>query len=290
MMLHAANPRSALPARAVRRNALQPRAPRALVTRVRAEEKSGLAKVADSFGMPSDDGFFGFTPFSEMWVGRWSMLGFVSSIVVEFVTGKGTLAQVGLPAPSMPLLVAMVAVFGGATVVGSVVTVQQLVTKKMSRTSIDRYRSFLGLTKEDDWMSDTTARRMKGKADFTTPGVDTAAIEEVRREGMPADRFLSVDGTAAAQSTAEDMKAGVAVAEEPVAEPTPSSRPQISQSQLYSLDEAQYARDVEIANGRAAMVGFLAAILVEAATGKGIILQIIAYLKWSGILGPMSGF
>lgn len=40
----------------------------------------------------------------------------------------------------------------------------------------------------------------------------------------------------------------------------------------------------------AAMLGFLAAIAVEAATGKGIILQIIGYLKWSGILGPMSGF
>lgn len=38
------------------------------------------------------------------------------------------------------------------------------------------------------------------------------------------------------------------------------------------------------------MLGFLAAILVEAATGKGIILQIITYLKWSGLLGPMSGF
>lgn len=33
-----------------------------------------------------------------------------------------------------------------------------------------------------------------------------------------------------------------------------------------------------------------AAILVEAGTGEGIIRQIITYLKWSGILGPMSGF
>lgn len=38
--------------------------------------------------------------------------------------------------------------------------------------------------------------------------------------------------------------------------------------------EAQYARDVEVTNGRAAMVGFLAAVLVEAATDKGIIMQV----------------
>ncbi len=38
------------------------------------------------------------------------------------------------------------------------------------------------------------------------------------------------------------------------------------------------------------MLGFLAAILVEAGNGHGIILQVIDYLKWSGILGPMSGF
>lgn len=60
--------------------------------------------------------------------------------------------------------------------------------------------------------------------------------------------------------------------------------------ELYGVDDVDYAKTVEISNGRAAMLGFLAAIVVEAGTGKGIILQIIMYLKWSGILGPMSGF
>lgn len=61
-------------------------------------------------------------------------MGFVSSIVVEFATGKGTLAQVGLDAPSMPLLAAMCVIFGGATVAGTALTIQQLVSRKMSRT------------------------------------------------------------------------------------------------------------------------------------------------------------
>ena len=52
----------------------------------------------------------------------------------------------------------------------------------------------------------------------------------------------------------------------------------------------RYALDVELNNGRAAMLGFLAAVLVEAGTGQGIIMQIISIFKWSGLLGPMSGF
>ncbi|GIL69105.1 hypothetical protein Vretimale_17310 [Volvox reticuliferus] len=284
--------------RVARHGVFPRRVPRGLLTQVRAE-KSALAKFSDSIGLPTDEGYFGFTPFSEMWVGRWSMIGFVSSIVVEFATGKGTLAQIGLPAPSTPLLAAMIVLFGGATVVGSVVTVQQLLGRKMSRTQLERYRSFLGLSAKDDWMTDKAMRDMKRRPDFASPGLDMAAIEEVRRQGMPADRFLAIDDMGSvAQRTAEDMKAessSVAVAEvagprsENSVAPAPA-KPQITMDELYGLDEGKYAREVELSNGRAAMLGFLAAILVEAATGKGIILQIITYLKWSGLLGPMSGF
>ncbi len=38
------------------------------------------------------------------------------------------------------------------------------------------------------------------------------------------------------------------------------------------------------------LAGFLAAILVEAATGRGIIGQCVEYVKLSGALGPQSGF
>lgn len=54
--------------------------------------------------------------------------------------------------------------------------------------------------------------------------------------------------------------------------------------------EVAYAKQVELNNGRWAMIGFLSAVLVEAATGKGIILQIIMYLKLVGLLGAESGF
>lgn len=59
---------------------------------------------------------------------------------------------------------------------------------------------------------------------------------------------------------------------------------------MLSCAYCRYAREVEITNGRWAMLGFLAAITVEAATGKGILSQLIYYAKLSGLLGQQSGF
>lgn len=50
-----------------------------------------------------------------------------------------------------------------------------------------------------------------------------------------------------------------------------------------------YAREVEITNGRWAMIGFLTAIIIEAATGHGILVQLISYAKALNLLGPASG-
>lgn len=46
----------------------------------------------------------------------------------------------------------------------------------------------------------------------------------------------------------------------------------------------------QLTNGRAAMIGFLACIVVEAATGRGILGQLFLYFKLSGLLGENSGF
>lgn len=61
-------------------------------------------------------------------------------------------------------------------------------------------------------------------------------------------------------------------------------------SHLAVLICCRYARNVEIQNGRAAMIGFLGTTVVEAATGKGILSQVLWYLKLVNILGPASGF
>ncbi len=54
--------------------------------------------------------------------------------------------------------------------------------------------------------------------------------------------------------------------------------------------EMAYALSVEQSNGRWAMVGFLAAVLVEAGTGNGILGQLIMWFKITGFLGADSGF
>lgn len=64
----------------------------------------------------------------------------------------------------------------------------------------------------------------------------------------------------------------------------------VEQTSFMEQAELNYAKQVELNNGRWAMIGFLSAVLVEAGTGKGIILQIIMYLKLSGLLGAASGF
>ncbi|MFN3927648.1 MAG: chlorophyll a/b-binding protein [Pseudanabaenaceae cyanobacterium] len=45
---------------------------------------------------PEGKGTFGFSNFAEVWNGRMAMIGFVSALVGEFLTGKGILAQVGI--------------------------------------------------------------------------------------------------------------------------------------------------------------------------------------------------
>jgi hypothetical protein len=70
-----------------------------------------------------------------------------------------------------------------------------------------------------------------------------------------------------------------------------AARADILEEALFQGYEAKYARATEITNGRWAMVGFLAAILVEAGTGgRGILSQLIMIFKWMGLLGPASGF
>jgi len=71
----------------------------------------------------------------------------------------------------------------------------------------------------------------------------------------------------------------------------PLSLQDIMDSYLFSGNaEMRYAQSIELDNGRWAMMGFLIAVLVEAATGEGIIGQLFGYAKWSGLLGQDSGF
>lgn len=237
-----------------------------LVARAQAEEsKSGFAKFAAGVGMPTDDGVFGFTPFAEQWVGRWAMIGFAASIIGEFKTGQGALGQIGLSTPSTPLLVAICVLALGGSVVGTVLTGKKMVEKKMSKTEVARYKNFLRLNEDEDERRDA-ARAMKGLAPM--------AAESTSMDSSTVDP----EAAAAAEAAAEADKKAAAK--------------KVAIQEMYpgEANDLAYARDVELTNGRWAMIGFLASIMVEASNGSGILGQTIVYLKLSGMLGDKSGF
>jgi len=65
---------------------------------------------------------------------------------------------------------------------------------------IARYKNFLGLNNADDYKREAAV--MKRRGDFTSLGVDAAAIEATRAAGMPADRVLSLNHRAEAEVAA----------------------------------------------------------------------------------------
>lgn len=67
--------------------------------------------------------------------------------------------------------------------------------------------------------------------------------------------------------------------------PEPIALQWISDMDIAAI-EAKQARDQEIANGRWAMIGFASAILIEAATGTGVIGQGAYYARVFGLIGP----
>ena len=67
------------------------------------------------------------------------MMGFLTSLLEEFWTGKGTLQQIGLSTPSQPITVLLVVLAGGATLFGTVNTLVKAQTGKLE----PRCRSYL---------------------------------------------------------------------------------------------------------------------------------------------------
>jgi pyruvate/2-oxoglutarate dehydrogenase complex dihydrolipoamide acyltransferase (E2) component len=205
------------------------------------------------------------------------MIGFAAAIVGEFAGKGGALAQLGLSTPSTPLLATILAATGVAVTVGSVSTAARVRSGDMSARELARYRSFLGLDKEGD--ISLAANAMKGITASPPPAAAAAAASASAATAIVAEGEQVAEASAAA-----------AAAPAPAA---PRSAAQMQQQNSYysgTTSDFDYAAGVERTNGRWAALGFLAAILVEAATGKGILMQLIMYGKISGLLGPMSGF
>ncbi|KAK9805502.1 hypothetical protein WJX72_001684 [[Myrmecia] bisecta] len=278
-----------------------------VVAAQQTSEKPDVAKFADSIGLPTDEGLFGFKPFPEVWVGRLAMMGFLCSCIGEFLTGRGTLQQIGLLTPNPLLLSGILLVTGGATVAATFNTIAKAQTGNLSKTDLKRYQNFFGI--KDNEEAERVAKAMKDRGDFTSPD-RLDLIAENRAAGTPADKFLSLDDRGEADAEAAKRKAQASILtiddrSEADAEAdamkqreqgkagtsvSMAARADVVEQSNFQNAEWNYARQVELTNGRWAMIGFWACIIVEAATGRGILQQCILYLKLSGLLGAASGF
>jgi len=211
------------------------------------------------------------------------MMGFASGLFVELATGKGILKQVGIETPNKGIFILLAVLIGGGTLVGTGTTITKVLTGTMSDESIADYASFLGLKGERKALK-AESDEMKKNGDFTSIQ-SMEEVEEARSSiETPADKFLGQDNINDIENTSSAMKS-----DDPF-EQSLNATEIDSYARRSELAEEAYAKDVELTNGRWAMIGFATAIIVEAATGQGIIGQLIGYGKLSGLLGDMSGF
>ena len=168
----------------------------------------------------------------------------------ELLTGMPTLEQIGIMTPNSDLFAVLSVAIGGATLAATARTLVSLQSGDMSVRDFRRYAQFFGLDAE------------------------RIAEAEARKRTL-AD---SVFAASAADATSSMESASSAATEVPYVRK--------SAEQL----ELEYAKDVEMRNGRWAMLGFASLILIEAATGNGLVGQLETYAKFVGLLGANSGF
>ena len=246
-----------------------------LVCRAASDMASGSfvtmpEKSAQRIGLDTSEGIFGFTPFSELWTGRLAMAGFTVGVVEEMITGQPMLEQIGLTsgAPIDALLAALVLAMCTPTAILSAKTLVDAQTGQMSIRQFQRWSKLFGLNTENDaevvaYMkkADGLAGALRLRDETTSGGGQELPLSDAPSCALPR----------------EDASLGYCVWE---------SR---TEREIEADASMAYAREVEINNGRWAMVGFAAAICAEAASGGGVFSQLTWVCKAAGLLGLESG-
>ena len=207
---------------------------------VRADGGSGINLsgfpylLARKAGFDTSEGIAGFTPFAELFIGRTAMGGFATGLAQELITGDGILAQIGWrDQPNEGLFSFLLAFLAVSTAAGVGVTFKQMSSGEMSNAQFRRYQNF--------WASrpGTSARVSRRRArrsrrSWTAPRWRMDRRRRRRRRRVAGRGVRRV--------------------------------PELSPRQEEDVTTA-YLRTVELDNARWAMVGFFAAVLMEAKTG-----------------------
>lgn len=215
-------------------------------------------------GLDASEGVIGFTPFSELWTGRLAMAGFTVGIAEELLTGQPILQQIGLSDGygNPALLGALLVCLATPTAILTAKTLTDAVSGEMSVNQFKRWSNLFGLDTEND--AEVLAN-MK-KADGLAAALALRGGESKMGQSLPLN----------AAPTCAWPRENVSLACE---YPAPTER------EIEAEASMQYMRDVEITNGRWAMIGFAAAICAEAASGAGVYEQLGWTLHVLGLFG-----
>jgi len=222
-------------------------------------EREPIVLLAEKMGYDTTEGIFGFTPFSELWVGRQAMLGITLGVITEVLSGNTMLQQVGLDvqtAQAHEILFGALwlALFGG-TVVGAGLTLSRAKSGKMTSEEYKRYAKFFGMNTEETAEMEASMRKQDGLTKLLE--APPPKRRDTNSALQPNELLWTILRGVAWVILAEERKDANVEKDQP--------------------GFAIYAKDVELNGGRMAMLGFVAAILVEAATGAGVMQQLDFY-------------
>jgi len=261
-----------------------------------------LAQKSATLGFDVTEGIFGFNPFAELFCGRLAMMGFTVGLAEEIATGQGILAQINVSAPGVPNPIALAfltALIVGGTGYGSAKTLASAQNGTMTLRTFKRWCDLLGADQDavaEKLRVDLTKMESAGKSQADILSTVTKDGSVTFAESDSATALLSMDAKAEAFAAAEKMKAeNATVAVSFSTDELDASSPNVNLPPLKPATggvsaDMKYALDVEMNNGRWAMMGFALAVWTEACTGQGIMGQLVFAAKATGVLGPDSGF
>jgi hypothetical protein len=192
------------------------------------------------------------------------MGGFATGCIQELLTGDGILAQLGLVQEGVPnefLFQFFIAFLLGSSFTGCFVTFKQFAANEVSDKQRRRYQRFFGL--------DASTERARAEA------------ERAGKDAADEGAHLATEFSATLAAAGDQIDPSMATIDESDDTMTPKETEAVNMA---------YLKKVELNNARWAMVGFFAAVLIEARTGAGVKDQLIMYAKMTGVLGPDSGF